>query len=251
MGAAYVRWADGRRSVLTWRPHTALADLVAGPLAVTRILREGGFPAPATELTTQIGHAVAVVQELLPGGSIHEFGHDILEQALTLNAALSGRLREHTSIPLVDLHLRADGPGYCLHTPLRSHSRRSATLERWVASVGAAYPRHLSGHDAVHQDFHPGNMLAADSRITGVVDWDGAARGDRHLDLVTLRFGLHTARTAPGVVERLDEILDAVPDHVLRPSWAHMSLRMTDWAIRHFSPAEVDVWLDLAERRVD
>lgn len=28
-----------------------------------------------------------------------------------------------------------------------------------------------------------------------------------------------------------------------------MSLRMTHWAIRHFTPSEVDHWLDLAEQR--
>ncbi len=31
--------------------------------------------------------------------------------------------------------------------------------------------------------------------------------------------------------------------------WAHMSLRMTDWAIRHFTPSDVNHWLDLAEQR--
>jgi hypothetical protein len=29
-----------------------------------------------------------------------------------------------------------------------------------------------------------------------------------------------------------------------------MSLRMTDWAIRHFAPDEVGHWLDLAEQRL-
>jgi len=85
--------------------------------------------------------------------------------------------------------------------------------------------------------------------VTGVVDWDGASRGDRRFDLVTLRFGLHGTATGPGVTERLDAILDSVPEEVLRPAWAHMSLRMVDWAIRHFSPAEVERWLDLAEQR--
>jgi hypothetical protein len=28
-----------------------------------------------------------------------------------------------------------------------------------------------------------------------------------------------------------------------------MSLRMVDWAIRHFSPIDVEHWLDLAEQR--
>jgi hypothetical protein len=32
--------------------------------------------------------------------------------------------------------------------------------------------------------------------------------------------------------------------------WAHMSLRLTDWVIRHHTPAHVEHWLDLAEQRM-
>lgn len=55
--------------------------------------------------------------------------------------------------------------------------------------------------------------------------------------------------TAPDVTQRLDALLDAFPEHILRPAWAHMSLRMADWAIRHFTPVDVEHWLDLAEQR--
>lgn len=41
-----------------------------------------------------------------------------------------------------------------------------------------------------------------------------------------------------------------MPPEVLRAAWAHMSLRMVDWAIRHFPVGEADEWLRLAERRV-
>jgi aminoglycoside phosphotransferase (APT) family kinase protein len=100
----------------------------------------------------------------------------------------------------------------------------------------------------VHLDFQPDNVLAAGGTLTGVVDWDGAGRGDRRLDLVTLRFGL-VNRAERDVVARLDAILDDLPPAVLRPAWAHMSLRMVDWAIRHFPPAEVDGWIALGEQR--
>ncbi len=71
----------------------------------------------------------------------------------------------------------------------------------------------------------------------------------RRFGLVTLRFGLRPESVSPGVVGHLEEILDAMAPEVLRPAWAHMSLRMTDWAIRHFTPGEVEQWLDLAELR--
>ena len=49
--------------------------------------------------------------------------------------------------------------------------------------------------------------------------------------------------------ELTGEILDSFPAKLLLPAWAHMSLRMVDWAIRHFTPADVDLWLDLAKQR--
>ncbi|HEY3981054.1 MAG TPA: phosphotransferase, partial [Streptosporangiaceae bacterium] len=85
--------------------------------------------------------------------------------------------------------------------------------------VGARHPGLLDGDDAVHADFQPGNFLAERGRITGVVDWDGAARGDRRLDLVTLRFGLHA--------------IDADAR-----------------AVRHYTAGHVEHWLDLAEQRL-
>src|SRR5580692_10671952 len=66
VGAAYVLWPDGHRSVLTWRPGIDLAQLREGPLAVIEALRAIGYPAPAAELTVADGGAVAQVWELMP-----------------------------------------------------------------------------------------------------------------------------------------------------------------------------------------
>jgi hypothetical protein len=249
VGAAYVAWPDGHRAVLTWRPGISLGGLRAGPLAVIEALRPAGYPAPEPELAVQVGEDAAVVWQLLPGSPIARFTGALLDQALGLNELQAGRLAGRPGIPAIRTYLTSDGSGYCLHGPLREHSGRTRRLERWIAAVGAGHPEHLSGHDAVHLDFQPSNLLAEGDRITGVVDWDGAGRGDRRLDLVTLRFGLHAITASPGVIARLDGLLDGFPGDVLEPMWAHMSLRMTDWAIRHFSAAEVGHWLDLAEQR--
>ncbi|MFE2376791.1 phosphotransferase [Streptomyces sp. NPDC059398] len=250
VGAAYVRWTDGHRSVLKWRPEVGISGVRSGPLAVVDALRATGYPAPATELAAQVGHAVILVQELLPGAKIDHLGHDLLDQALALNAAQSGALAGHPEIPAVTLNLSEDGQGYCLHEPLRRHSRRSRALEGRIAEVAADHPDdRLDGDDAVHFDYHPGNLLVTGGRITGVVDWDGAARGDRVLDLVTLRFGVHGMTSDAEVPRRLDALIGSLPEATVRRAWAHMSLRMVDWAIRHFAPSDVDHWLDLAERR--
>ncbi len=251
VGAAFVRWADGRRSVLKWRPGTRLEDLLAGPVAVSEAARAAGAPVPKTQLAVQLGSAIATLQEVLPGAPIAQLDSDGLDQALAFNELQAGLLADRPDIPSLDLFLREDGPGFCLHGPLCAHNRRTARLDDWITAVGAEYPGPLRGDDAVHIDFHPGNLLAVDGTITGIIDWDGAGRGDRRLDLVTLRFGVRGAQADPTVAARLDAVLDTFPDDVLRPLWATMSLRMTDWAIRHFTPTAVDHWLDLAESRTD
>jgi hypothetical protein len=251
VGAAFVRWASGRRSVLKWRPDTQLSALEAGPLAVTEAARVAGLPAPATELAVQLGPAIATVQELLPGAPIRKLDDHGLTQALSFNQLQVGLLADRPDIPELDLYLDTDGPGFCLHGPLRAHNRRTARLDAWVTAVAAAHPGPLRGVDAVHTDYHPGNFLALDGTITGVIDWDGAGRGDRRFDLVTLRFGVHAEQPDQRVVDRLDAVLDEIPADVVRPLWAHMSLRQVDWAIRHHAEADVTRWLDLAERRIN
>jgi hypothetical protein len=251
VGAAFVRWPDGRRSVLKWRPGTRLEDLLAGPIAVSEAVRAAGAPVPETQLAVQLGSAIATLQELLPGAPITQLDSNGLDQALAFNELQAGLLADRPDVPSLALFLREDGPGFCLHGPLRAHDRRTARLDDWITSVGAANPGPLGGDDAVHVDFHPGNLLAVDGTITGIIDWDGAGRGDRRLDLVTLRFGIHGDNPDPTVVGRLDAVLDEFPDDVLRPLWAHMSLRMVDWAIRHFTPTAVTHWLTLAESRTD
>src|SRR5262249_11826260 len=155
-----------------------------------------------------------------PGAPITHFTIPLLDQALTLNDLAAGRLAGHPGIPAVRLYLTSDGPGFCLHQPLREHSARTKALERWIAKVRASHSGQPSGQDAAHCDYQPSNILAEDGRITGVVDWDGAGRGDRRLDLVTLRFGIHAFTAEPAVVRRLDQILDGIPPDELAPLWA-------------------------------
>jgi hypothetical protein len=248
VGAAFVRWErDGvpHQSVLKWRPNGRIESLEAGPLAACEVARQAGIPAPATELISQIGHAAVILQERLPGAKIDRLSSSLLDQALSINEQQAGLLQGRSDIPAIKLYLREDGPGFCLHEPLRQHSRRTADLERWVRQVEEP---ESSGNDLVHLDFHPGNLLEKDGVITGVVDWDGAGRGDRRLDLVTLRFGVHRQAGAD-VISRLDDLLDQVPTSVLNPLWAHLSLRMVDWAIRHHTEEDVLSWLDLAGQR--
>jgi aminoglycoside phosphotransferase (APT) family kinase protein len=237
VGAAYVRWPDGRRSVLTeGRSRAArLLDLA----------RDAGIPTAQYELSAHVDGARVVVQQRLPGAPPTTVDAALVDAMVRLNLRFTGLLSALPAVPGVDLFLTDDGPGFCLHQPLRAHGGRAARLLDWVHEVGATDPG-CDGDDLVHLDYHPGNVLVVGDRISGVVDWDGARRGDRHFDLVTLRF--HLGASAPHLTGPLDERLAAVlePDR-LRAYWAHMALRQVDWSIRHHDAATVDRWLTVAE----
>jgi hypothetical protein len=236
VGAAYVRWPDGRRSVLTeGRSRT-------GPLL--DLARGAGVPTARYELSAHIDGARVIVQQRLPGAPPATIDAGLVHAMIALNLRLAGLLTGHPATPTPDLYLTGDGPGFCLHDPLKQHSRRSGRLLDWIHEVGAA-GTDADGDDLVHFDYHPGNILVSGNRISGVVDWDGAHRGDRRLDLVTLRFDL--AWRAPHLTGPVDERLAALAPDRWRAYWAHMSLRQVDWSIRHHDAETVDRWLTIAE----
>lgn len=235
VGAGYVRWPDGRRAVLTGGSPTATR--------LVELARGAGLPAPGYQLVTEVDGVHVVVQERLPGAPPAVVDGALVDQLLALNRRCVGLLAG-SDLPPLPLHLRLSGPGFCLHEPVAAHSARAAALLDWAGSLGADS---LPGDDLVHVDFHTGNVLVERGRVTGVVDWDGAGRGDHRLDLVTLRFDLQ--RRAPGPAAELDRHLRAsTPADLLRLCWAHMGIRQVDWAVRHHGPADVDHWLAIAER---
>ena len=260
VGAVVVAWPDGRQGVLT--------QLGDGPAAWSRAERTGGLlalarsrgiPAPDYALVARLPDRIAVVQELLPGAAPDVVDPPLVEAMTSLSGRGAGLLAGRADVPAVELHLLRSGPGFCLHESLAQHDRRTRMLLDLVRRIGAQASTRISGDDLVHFDFHPGNVLVdRTGAITGVVDWDGVGRGDHRFDLVTLRFDLampdadDRARSARRAAARL---LDARLDDILGPEllrtyWAHMSLRLVDWAIRHHGPDDVDRWLAMAASRL-
>ena len=227
VGAAYVRWPDGHRSVLTRGPDVSRLLSVA---------RGAGIPAPMYELV----QPPIVVQELLPGSIAHMPTAATIQSMIEINRRCRGVLAGRSDLPALPLYLREDGPGFCLHGSLRTYDNRTRSLLDQVEEIGRAFPDTLEGDDLVHTDFHPENVLVdATGTVTGVIDWDGVTRGDADFDLFTLHFDL--AHRSPALRVH-------VPDTVALVCWAHMSLRMVDWAIRHFAASDVAVWLDIADK---
>ena len=246
VGASYVRWPDGHRSVLTWQPPGTVSD-VRRAASLLEVARAGGVPAPRYELVEELPAAVVIVQELLPGTGPTTITQRTVDSMIAINHRCRGLLAGRTNLPPPSLYLRTDGPGYCLHEPLRRYDRRTARLLAAIEEIGAALPEHLVGDDLVHMDFHPENVLVnATGEVTGVIDWDAINRGNGVFDLITLRFDL--ARRAPDLGRRLQRHLAAtVPEDLALAVWAHLSLRLVDWSIRHLTPAHVATWLDIAE----
>jgi hypothetical protein len=245
IGACYVRWPDGHLSVLTCVPaeHRAWAHQGAD---LARIARAAGVPAPRYELVAELPDVVAVVQELLPGTAPATVTRPTVESMLELTKRLRGLLAERADLPMASLYLRTDGPGFCLHGPMADYDRRTARLLAEIEAAGAELPERLAGDDLVHFDFHAGNVLVDQAgTVTGLVDWDGAARAHGALDLMTLRFDL--ARRAPDLGRWVGAVLrESASPAVWLGCWAHMSLRLVDWAIREWTADEVSAWLSVA-----
>jgi len=250
VGAAFVRWPDGRKGVLT-RGFGSLRDL-RRTADILGTARDSGLPVPRYELLAELRDGVGVVQERLPGRPPPRVDRRLLDAMIALIERFTGVLADRTDLESPSMYLLESGPGFCLHESLRRYDGRTRRLLDWVQEVGGAEPSAMVGDDLVHLDYHTGNVLTDESgTITGVVDWDGIGRGDRRFGLVTLRFDAYWQ--LPGSsLEWFDELLaSALPPAALRLYWAHMSLRQVDWAIRHHGPAETERWLALAETRMD
>ncbi len=111
IGACYIRWPDGHRSVLTYVPaeHRAWAHQGA---ELAGIARTAGVPAPRYELVAELADVVAVVQELLPGTApttvtrrtvepmLMTLRFDLARRAPDLGRWVGAQLREFATPPV-------------------------------------------------------------------------------------------------------------------------------------------------------
>ncbi|WP_433065774.1 phosphotransferase [Dactylosporangium sp. CS-033363] len=232
IGAGFVRWPDGREGVL------GSGNPASVPLL--RLARAAGIPAPSYDLVD----GPVIVQSRLPGSPPAAFDTRLTDEMLAASARCEGLLRG-TSFQPLRLYLHEPGPGFCHHDALAAASPRTAAL---LASIRAVPLTELPGDDLVHFDFHPGNVLVSPTgALTGVVDWDGAGRGTRALDVVTMLF--YATRRAPALVPRLRALaFDLAPRPVVEACWAHISLRQVDWSLRFHAPEEASAWVAVAEQ---
>ncbi len=252
VGAAFVRRADGSESVLSRGGDAAALRLAARAL---ELARSAGLPVPRYENVVTTTGGTVLLQERLPGRPPTRVDDGLLASMLGLADRLTGLLAGASWLPVPDLFLIRSGPGFCIHHSLAGWDDRTRRLLGWVHEVGRDSGSTAPGDDLVHLDFHPENVLVDDTgRITGIIDWDAAGRGDARLALVTLAFDLgwgirsdhRYAHLSPAVVEQLDDRIAATEPTRRRVFWAHMSLRQVDWAIRHHPPEVVEHYLEFS-----
>jgi len=261
-GAAYVRWPDGHRSVVTQA--TVPATRMRQTAGVLEMARHRGLPVPRHELTVELDHGVvAVVQERLPGTHASHVDADVIEALVAVNHRFAGLLADRPDVPIPPLNLSRVGAVDPRHEMVDRYSDRSRRLLRRIREIGAASPAEMTGTDLVHPDFTVPNVLFDDvGRVTGVIDWNnGATRGDRHHALVKLLFDLTWDAASPAgghhhvqvhATDRLETLLhQTIAPQLLQLYWAHWTLTMLSWTIPSGDPAAVDIHLQLGERGLD
>lgn len=257
-GAVYVVWPDGHHSVVS-RSSVPLGSL-EHIRDVLDMARSRGAPVPRYELLADLADSSCIVQERLPGAPPARIDHTTIDIIVSANERFADLLHDRPEVPTPELHLRRSGPGFCVHQTLAQYDDRSRKLLAWIREVGRSAPTTLTGNDLVHCDLVPGNVLMDEAgTLTGIIDWDGIGRGDRRFSLIKLRFNLELEsvlrpdgypHVTASAIARLDEHLDLMPPETLRRYWAHWSLSMLDWTIRHHPRPDIDTYLDLAASRM-
>ena len=101
----------------------------------------------------------------------------------------------------------------------------------------------------MHWDFHLGNLLAQDGRLSAVVDTDFCVIGDAAFDLVALALSSSTVPCMSRLRRNLFRLaLDPLPPVRRTAYLGHLFIRVLDWPIRRGSQDEVEHWLALVAR---
>jgi hypothetical protein len=172
-----------------WRTRLSTAARVVDEL------RDRGGPAPRyLHYGFVDGVGTWSLQERLPGRSVKQLTRHLLIQVLHMNELQAQRGRPPSSgfnwADHVTREVLSDASG--MDTALRMHScsteRVASSIRQKLLSDPAV---RMCRGDLVHGDFLATQILVSDGRISGVLDWDVAAYGDRCIDLALLFMNVH------------------------------------------------------------
>jgi thiamine kinase-like enzyme len=243
---------DGEPIVVKWDTTVEGRAFRGEAVALSeRLRRQAGWPVPA-ESVIDAEQTRFIIQEFMPGTPPTTIDHRLVDQLLELHGRRLGLAEPDDPIrwPMnLITTLTIGGSGYCRHESFRRYDRRTQSLiERIEAFGGSLRPEDFVGHDVVHWDLHPGNLLVDETGLSAVVDTDFAIVGDAAFDLVMLALTSVQQRCEPGVTSRLfAEAFDQLDEVRTQAYLGHLFVRLIDWPIRRNSSAEVDFWLAKAD----
>jgi hypothetical protein len=242
-GAYAVQTADGTSAVLKLFDGDGLVG-PGTPTDLTDALRARGYPAPAIRAAGVLDGTRYEIQELMPGEQLGQATSELVGPLRKLvdlqrDAAPSGRAGwlDKMIASVIDGCV-----GYCERAAVLAYSDETRAMLARLDRIAAAAPGiAVNDGDIVHFDLSPHNVLAIGNRISGVVDWDGATRGDAAFDLVTMAAFTYDYSVRD---ELLAVAASGTHERALALYAAHMVLRQIDWAVRHHTDFEVAWFMD-------
>jgi hypothetical protein len=171
-----------------------------------RLRCDAEWPVPA-ESVIDVGEIRFVIQEFMPGTPPTTIGHGLVDRLMDLHLRRLGLAQpaDPSRWPMSLITTLAEGGnGYCLHQPFRDYDLRTRSLIKRIEAFGCTLAvADFAGHDVVHWDLHPGNLLVEASGLSAIVDTDFAIVGDAKFDLVMLALTSLTLECETGVKSRL------------------------------------------------
>ncbi|TDO63938.1 aminoglycoside phosphotransferase (APT) family kinase protein [Kribbella sp. VKM Ac-2571] len=189
--------------VLKWTDNPGWASRVRQAAELVRRARAVGYPTPAwlTVGTTAAGSPYQL-QELVPG-SPPTLDASLARQLIEICELQRDLLPEDrdASWSAWSRGVLFDGWDGVWERVQAYDGEVGELLQRYVELCRPYRAAELPHHDFVHGDLNMGNLLAADGRITGIVDIEAAGGGSRAYDLVSLAASAARDGAEPGVDE--------------------------------------------------
>lgn len=253
-GAYFCQDDQGRQWVLKPMPVAQVVD-ARKRVEVIEHLREKGHRIPPHVMPIELSDCAVQLQQVVEGSASTRVTMSFVDELFDLAELQAGegqrkQWRRGTWSEFLMWTLLEGAETYCRHDALQTHSQRGRDVVEWARSIGKASRNlMLPSDDIVHYDLHALNVLrTSNGDIAAVIDWEGCRPGNRVFDLVTFTYDLAPYDVEEGLEVKLRErIRDRCEPDELRMYAAHMVLRMSDWAVRHYDEPTIERWLDHAD----